>query len=230
MLIAYLERGNPERNEQRFYAIHFVDTLLGLAVMRMHGRKGAWARVLPPVFFPTRRPPGLISDASSATACGAVTRLPRGQKTPKSTRREPWECRRAATESDGEQQGFGNGISRAAIQGEFTLLLPEALLGELVRAIARKPYLRERIRPEEMAQLANILQSVAEVIPYITDPIPAVTRGPKDDYLIAYALVGAADYPVTGNKDLLVLEEVGTLRILTPRAFWSVLNQRRRGG
>ncbi len=52
MLIAYLERVNPERNERRFYAIHFVDTLLGSVVVRVYGRKGAWARVLPPVFFP----------------------------------------------------------------------------------------------------------------------------------------------------------------------------------
>lgn len=52
MLIAYLERINPQKNEYRFYAIYFVDTLLGPAVMRAHGRKGAWARVLPPVFFP----------------------------------------------------------------------------------------------------------------------------------------------------------------------------------
>ena len=52
MILAYLERINPERNERRFYAIYFVDTLLGPAVMRVHGRKGAWARVLPPVFFP----------------------------------------------------------------------------------------------------------------------------------------------------------------------------------
>lgn len=52
MLIAYLERIRPERNEYRFYAMYFVDTLLGPAVTRVHGRKGAWARVLPPVFFP----------------------------------------------------------------------------------------------------------------------------------------------------------------------------------
>ena len=51
MLIAYLERINPEKNERRFYVIYFVHTLLGPAVMRVHGRKGAWARVLPPVFF-----------------------------------------------------------------------------------------------------------------------------------------------------------------------------------
>ncbi len=52
MLIVYLERVNPERNERRFYAIYWMDTLLGPAVVRVHGRKGAWTRVLPPVFFP----------------------------------------------------------------------------------------------------------------------------------------------------------------------------------
>ena len=51
MLIAYLERTNLERNEHRFYAIYWMDTLLGPAVIRVHGRKGAWARTLPPVFF-----------------------------------------------------------------------------------------------------------------------------------------------------------------------------------
>ena len=29
-----------------------MDTLFGPAVVRVHGRKGAWMRVLPPVFFP----------------------------------------------------------------------------------------------------------------------------------------------------------------------------------
>lgn len=52
MLIAYLERIRPERNERRFYAVYWQDTLLGPAVVRVHGRKGVWARVLPPVFFP----------------------------------------------------------------------------------------------------------------------------------------------------------------------------------
>lgn len=59
MLIAYLERIRPEKNERRFYAVYWTDTLLGPAVMRVHGRKGAWGRVLPPVFFPdleTARP------------------------------------------------------------------------------------------------------------------------------------------------------------------------------
>ncbi len=126
---------------------------------------------------------------------------------------------------DPERESPSAQIIHAAVHGEFTWLLPEALLDELVRAVARKPYLRERIRPEEMAQLAGILESVADMIPRITEPIPAVTRDPKDDDLLAYALVGEADYLVTGDRDLLVLEQIGTLRILTPRAFLEVLRQ-----
>ncbi len=121
-------------------------------------------------------------------------------------------------------------IIHAAVKGEFTLLLPEALLDELVQAIGRKPYLNRRIRREEMAVLAEVLKGVAEIIPRITAPIPRVTRDPKDDYLIAYALVGRADYLVTGDKDLLVLEQVDDLRILTPRAFLTLLEARRSGG
>ncbi len=129
-----------------------------------------------------------------------------------------------------ERDSPGTRILRAAVRGESNLLLPEALLDELVRAIGRKSYLNRRIRPEEMAALAEVLKAVAEIIPRITAPIPRVTRDPKDDYLIAYALVGRADYLVTGDKDLLVLEQVDDLRILTPRAFLTLLEAQRSGG
>jgi hypothetical protein len=54
-----------------------------------------------------------------------------------------------------------------------------------------------------------------------------VTRDPKDDYLIAYALVGAADYRVTGDRDLLVLGQVDDVKIVTPRAFATLLEGRK---
>jgi predicted nucleic acid-binding protein len=63
------------------------------------------------------------------------------------------------------------------------------------------------------------------VVPRVESPIPAVTRDPKDDYLLAYALVGEADYLVTGDEDLLVLEgQISELEILTPRQFSQVLS------
>jgi predicted nucleic acid-binding protein len=61
---------------------------------------------------------------------------------------------------------------------------------------------------------------MGEEIPQIRRPIPAVTRDPKDDYLLAYVLIGGADYLVTDDEDLLALQQqIHELEILTPRQF-----------
>jgi len=73
MLIAYLERTRPERNGRRFYAVYFANTLLGPAVVRVHGRKGAWRACSRPCAFPTRRPRGRTSNALSGGGCGGGT-------------------------------------------------------------------------------------------------------------------------------------------------------------
>jgi len=115
-------------------------------------------------------------------------------------------------------------IVEAAVLGHFTLLLPEALLAELAARIATKPYLAQRIKPEQLAQLADILRDVAVTVPRIAQAIPAVTRDPKDDYLLAYALVGHADCLVTGDDDLLALGNRAGIAILSPRAFWETFS------
>ena len=116
-------------------------------------------------------------------------------------------------------------IVRAAIARDFVLLLPHELTTEFVKKAATKPYLAKRIRPEELEELARLLLEVAEIIPRIPDPIPALTRDPKDDYLIAYATVGEADYLVTGDHHLLELGEIDTLKIVSPRTFVTMLGQ-----
>jgi putative PIN family toxin of toxin-antitoxin system len=110
-------------------------------------------------------------------------------------------------------------VVNAGVSGEYTLLLPAALLEEFSYRINAKPYLAERIVPDDLEMLNRILARVVEIIPEIKSPIPAVTRDPKDDYLLAYALVGQADYLVTGDQDLLVLRQVGPCQICTPRVF-----------
>lgn len=59
----------------------------------------------------------------------------------------------------------------------------------------------------------------------IPDPIPAVIRDRDDDYLLAHALVGEADYLVTGDDDLTPLGRVGKLKIVSPSDFARALNR-----
>jgi uncharacterized protein len=114
-------------------------------------------------------------------------------------------------------------LMQGAFLGEFTLLVPEDVLQELAQKVKGKKYLTGRIRVGDLDELATLLGGVAEVIPKITTPIPAVTRDPKDDYLLAYALVGEADLLVTGDEDLLTIKQVEQTKIITPRQFISIV-------
>ncbi len=127
----------------------------------------------------------------------------------------------------GTQQGVQRGtiptIVEAAFNGDYKLLLPGALLIELTETIKVRKHLAKRISPEQAAQFLELLQIIAEPIEEISDPIPAVTRDPKDDYLLAYALVGRADYLVTGDDDLLTLKRVEGVMIVRPMEFKEIL-------
>ncbi len=52
-----------------------------------------------------------------------------------------------------------------------------------------------------------------------TEEIQALTGDPKKDDLQADAVVGEADYLVSGNDDRLNLEEAGQVKLVTPRQF-----------
>lgn len=106
-----------------------------------------------------------------------------------------------------------------ALAGTFTLLVVQPLLDELAEEISTKPYLASRTKVSELDSLLRIMVSISEPIAEMSAPIPSVCRDPDDDYLIAHALMGNADYLVSGDRDLLALDPIGPLRILSPRDF-----------
>jgi len=107
--------------------------------------------------------------------------------------------------------------------GEITLLVSAPLLDEIEVTVKRKPYLLKIIHEKELARFIHLLKIVSEEIPFITTEIPVATRDPKDDYLIAYAILGKADYLVTVDKDLLVLGQVGKVKMVHSGKFRAIL-------
>ena len=78
--------------------------------------------------------------------------------------------------------------------------------------------MRHLIRPSEAGRVINQIRHLAIMM----DPIPRVSASPdpSDDYLLAMAVSGRADYLVTGDKsDLLALERFKRTRIVTIRRF-----------
>lgn len=112
-------------------------------------------------------------------------------------------------------------IYEAWFQGTFTLLTCKEQLAEL-RSTLRKPAIAKRIRPYKAGRLVNDLKRFAVII----EDLPRVRRSPdpEDDFLLAAAQAGEADYLVTGDKSgLLALMRHHGTRILSAGEFASVL-------
>ena len=99
---------------------------------------------------------------------------------------------------------------------EYRLLFSEQLFLELDGAI-RKPYLAKQIVRTDYEILISKLRTIAELID--VHSVVEVCRDPKDNFLLALAKDGNADYLITGDDDLLVLETFGKTKIVTITDF-----------
>ena len=109
--------------------------------------------------------------------------------------------------------------------GRFDLLTSADPLDELVR-VTRYPKIRERLSPALAGRLINELRELAIVV----KELPKVTASadPDDDYLLATAVAGKADFLVTGDKrDLLGLKLFDGTKIVSVREFLSLAGRRR---
>ena len=93
-----------------------------------------------------------------------------------------------------------------------------------------RDYVKQRYQlPQE--EIQELLTSLREATERVTplDSLPLHSRDPKDDKLLALALGGNADYLITGDQDLLVLNDnpgLENLRIITAAVFLQEQQQR----
>lgn len=89
-------------------------------------------------------------------------------------------------------------------------------------AVAKRPKLRKYISRDELEDLLETIDEVAEFV-NVTSNI-SECRDPKDNFLLSLAVDGKADYLLTGDKDLLVLKKIGVTEIKTISEFFDVIN------
>jgi len=116
-------------------------------------------------------------------------------------------------------------IVRGALEGAFTLVLAELTLTELSRKVQSKPYLVDRISTAMLDQFVASLSVIAEVYSLPSDPLPRVVRDPRDDYLLAPAVLEQVDYLVSGDNDLPNLGTFQGVRMVSPREFVAILDE-----
>ncbi|MDQ3657013.1 MAG: putative toxin-antitoxin system toxin component, PIN family [Chloroflexota bacterium] len=110
-----------------------------------------------------------------------------------------------------------------AFDGMFTLVLVDTTLRELEGKVLGKQYLARRIPSGDLHAFMLSLQMIAEIVPQ-PHLLPRATRDPRDDYLVTPAVLNQVDYVVSGDKDLLVLRQIDTTRIVSPAEFVRILD------
>ena len=110
--------------------------------------------------------------------------------------------------------GPSGAVLDAALAGHFEIVESPTLLDEL-RRVLNYPKLQEVVGDAD--ELVKFF-ALAAVVVTPTETV-TVSRDPDDDRLIEAALAANADVIVTGDQDLLTVERVDQIQVLTPREF-----------
>jgi len=116
--------------------------------------------------------------------------------------------------------GFLQRIDEKIVSKEIKAVVSDEMLKELSEVLSR-PRFRNIFTAERIKELFSLLDSYAIVV----SPSQKVSacRDEKDNFLLEVALEGEADYLVTGDEDLLVLNLFHNTKIVRPKDFEEIL-------
>lgn len=102
--------------------------------------------------------------------------------------------------------------------GTLVPVVSQHLVDEVVDVLGRAK-LAKYVKPGAGAAFEEQMHRLGEWHSDIVDP-PAVSRDPKDDYLVALALAAGAETITSGDDDLHAADGLG-VEVLTPRQLLS---------
>ncbi len=115
------------------------------------------------------------------------------------------------------QNTYPDRLYQAWRDGQFELLCCEQQIDKL-RAVTRRPAVSQLIKFSEAGHLINSIRGLANMISRL--PQVDIAIDPNDDFLLALAQAGQANYLVTGDtRALLSLKSFEDTQIITARDF-----------
>ena len=106
---------------------------------------------------------------------------------------------------------------------DYELVLSPAIIREVLEVLHR-PRLRAKFPQITQLDIARIIALFEQATVVEPQDVPSVSRDPADDKFLACAKVAEAEYLVTEDKDLLVLEAYEGSRICQPSEFIELLS------
>lgn len=116
--------------------------------------------------------------------------------------------------------GLLEGLDEKILSGKVKVIVSEEMLKELSE-ISNRPKFKNIFTDERLKELFSLLDSYAIMV----SPTRKVDicRDRKDNFLLEVAAEGKADYLITGDEDLIVLNKIDKTRIIKSRDFEKLL-------
>lgn len=118
----------------------------------------------------------------------------------------------------------GQIVSTFLTEHVFELVLSPKMCDEIDRALRRKKVRKHLADPAGTLDWLYDLVVLADMVPD-TGRVRGGGRDPADDIVLAAAVEGRAAVVVSGDDDLLSLEEYDDIPIMTPRSFLEMLGR-----
>ena len=100
------------------------------------------------------------------------------------------------------------------------LIITDQLINEL-KLVTSRPKFRKYFDKQDVNEFIDLISIIG--FTYQIQDIPAVCRDPKDNFLLSLCLIGNVTFLVTGDKDLLDMEEYKGTKIITASEFEKLL-------
>ncbi|MEQ9286855.1 MAG: putative toxin-antitoxin system toxin component, PIN family [Cyclobacteriaceae bacterium] len=112
------------------------------------------------------------------------------------------------------------GLTEHLISQKIELVLSQQLRAELIMVTERKKFRKyfSKEKVNELLKLMDFIGTDYEVIEY-----PNTCRDPKDDFLLGLIRLSGANFLVTGDQDLLVLNPFEGTEIIEPNQLFEKL-------
>lgn len=108
------------------------------------------------------------------------------------------------------------GLDNKILSKEIRIVVSNEMLKELAAVLAR-PKFKEIISYKQIKELFSLIDGYAVIVS--PKQKVDVCRDKKDNFLLEVALEAKAEYLVTGDNDLLVLNNFRGIKIVKPKDF-----------
>lgn len=102
-------------------------------------------------------------------------------------------------------------LNRILSDSSITLISDQLSLDE-VEGVLSRPKFKKYITPKQIEELLSLIKERSLLLQATS--IVEVCRDPKDNYLLALAKDGNADFLISGDEDLLILKEFEGTKIV----------------